>query len=124
MTDNTTLTQSMQPVVEAIGFDAAERLVIDFGGRRLFIAADPDARGKLALSIGLERARELARAIGAGVFEVPRCLGWVNSRRNEEICVRSLGGESHSELARCYGLSERRIRSILAAARATTESTT
>lgn len=108
------LTRSMQPIVDALGFDCALRLASHFGGTRVLVSADPSARDPLAVAIGAEAARALAATIGAGSLEVPRCTAWLIARRNEEIVARALGGESQAALALRFSLTERHIRNILA----------
>ncbi|MCC6851041.1 MAG: hypothetical protein IT502_01915 [Rubrivivax sp.] len=103
----------MQPIIEAVGFDCALRIASHFGGTRVLVSSDPAARDPLAAVIGIEAARALAAAIGAGAFEVPRCTAWLIARRNEEIVARELGGESHAELALRFSLTERHIRNII-----------
>lgn len=108
------LTRSMQPIIEAVGFDAAVTLVARFGGSRILLAREPGERDNLSLLIGLSAARSLSQALGPGLLEIPRCVSWVIARRDEEIAARHLGGETHAELAIRFNLTERHIRNVLA----------
>lgn len=113
--DTRPLARSMQPIVEAIGFDAALRLSSHFGGTRVLVLADPHERDNVTRVIGIIAARALVASIGAGVLEIPRCMAWLLARRNEEIIARSLSGETQSDLALRFTLTERQIRNILGA---------
>jgi hypothetical protein len=122
--DRFTLTRSMQPVIEAIGFDAAIQLVSHCGGTRVLVSLDPKSSDRIVRAIGLEKACSLASAIGAGALDVPRCLSWLVLRRNEEIVARWDGCETQAELATRFGLTERQIRRIMAEAGRQTQETT
>lgn len=105
------LLERVQPIIDAIGFDGALHLVARRGGTRVYVSASPE--GALAAAIGAHRAEMLTAAIGAGVLDVPKCMAWMLARRNEEICARYLYGETQADLAVRFGLTERRIWSIL-----------
>ena len=70
----TPLTRTMQPIIEAVGFEAAQALVKTYGGTRAYVALAPRPVDDLVLCIGLGNARALAAAIGPGPLEVPKCL--------------------------------------------------
>ena len=105
------LTQRMQPIIDAIGFDATITLVAALGGTRVYLSRSPDS--PVARAIGADHHAVLLHEIGAGPLDVPRCLNWVLARRNEEIIARSLAGETQDELARRFRLTDRHIRRIL-----------
>lgn len=105
------LVRSMQPVVDAVGFDAAIALVARWGGVTITLRSDPHC--PVPQAIGAEAARTLETALGRGAMQVPRCLSWLLARRNEEIVARSLFGETHADLALRFKLTERQIRRIL-----------
>lgn len=119
MTDNVDklLARSMEPIVEAIGFDLAIALVSRFGGVRLAIPANAGPRDSLSMAIGIEGARLLTERLGPCLIELPRCANWLTTRRNEEIVTRWDHGETQAELALRFHLTERQIRNIVAAAR-------
>lgn len=109
------LTQTMQPVIEAVGFDLAIELVALRGGTRVMVPRVPHESDALVQIIGMDAARTLLHFIGPGTFAVPRCMSWLLARRNEEICARALFGESQAELALRFRLTERHIGRIWAA---------
>lgn len=113
------LARTVMPLVEAVGYDAAIAFVSRFGGTRVWlrIAPAPSEHCPVQRTVGEAAAAALARAIGAGAFDVPRCMTWLLARRNEEIVARYDSGESQNELALRFGITTRQIRSILRAAR-------
>lgn len=115
MTDATprSLAESMQPVVSAIGFDAALQLVARCGGIRVMIPAEPNARDVISQVVGVAAAQRLAEHIGRGLLDVPRCLNWLLMRRNDEMRARYEHGETQAELALRFSLTERHVRRIL-----------
>lgn len=104
------LARSMLPIIEAIGWDAAISLVARFGGTTI----SPRASGPIASCIGTDAAQRLSSLIGPGVVYIPRCMSWALARRNEEIVARYAYGETQTELAVRFALTDRHIRSILA----------
>lgn len=113
------LARTMQPIVDAVGFDAAIAFVSRFGGTRVWLrdAPLPSERCPVVRTVGEAAAVALVRAIGAGTLEVPRCMTWLLARRNEEIVARYDGGESQSELALRFNVTARQVRNILREAR-------
>ena len=109
------LTRAMQPIVDAVGFDAAITLVAVFGGTRPTLPARPGADDAISAVIGVDKAEQLVQRVGPGPLDVPRCLNWLAARRNEEICARYLAGETQTELARRFRLTERHIRRVVQA---------
>ena len=124
MQPDTTLARSMEPVIDAIGFDAALRLVTHFGGTRVLIVADPQERDPVSRAVGTDCARRLGVALGAGLLDVPRCMAWMLARRNEEIAARRRAGETQAELALRFGMTERHVRRVLALDDSDDDSTT
>lgn len=107
------LTRSMQPIIERLGFDIALRLSSHFGGTRISISESPGADCPVARAVGAPAATALGEMLGTVWLEVPRCVSWLIARRNEEIIARALFGEPTPDLARRYSLTERHIRNIL-----------
>jgi hypothetical protein len=111
------LVSSMQPIIDCIGFDAAITLAAQLGGTRQKLAAEPSPRDPVVAAVGADLQKRLVAALGAGYLEIPKCMHWLIGRRNEEIVTRRLSGETHTELALRFGLTERSVRAILVAAR-------
>lgn len=114
----TRLTRTMQPIIEAIGFDAATSLVNTFGGGRVYVAKTPRSGSVLVACIGLGNATALAAHIGAGDLEIPLCNGWLAAMRRERVVLGAQAGATHAALAAQHGYSERYIRTILRDAQA------
>jgi len=116
------LVTSAQQIVDAIGYDAAITLIARHGGRSVILHEIPDGRDLVAQAIGQLTAQRLAQYLGAGPLALPRCAAWLVARRNEEVALRAASGETRSELAQRFGLTERHIYSILAMTRSKQQS--
>lgn len=106
------LAASMQPVVEAIGYDLSVALVTRFGGTTISLRRSPPPDDPVALVIGPQARNALVDRLGCGQFEVPKCTAWLIARRDEEIRLRADAGELQADLARRFHLTERHIRRI------------
>ncbi len=62
---------SLREFAQTIGSEAAEKLVADFAGTRLYIPHAPEPEDSLARSIGLAAAQRLARIYGGDRMDVP-----------------------------------------------------
>ncbi len=113
---------SAQLIVDAIGFDAAITLLARLGGLTVVLPLEPQARDLVASAIGVDRAKALAAALGGGQVLLPRATSWLLARRDEEVVVRAAAGETRTELALRFGLTERHVYRILAEASATNPS--
>ena len=109
----TTLTRTMQPIIDAIGFEAAQALVKTYGGTRVYLPMEPRGLDDLVLCVGLAHSRALVAAVGSGPLEVPKCDGYLRARRNEAIEILSEAGVPQAEIARRFNLTERTIRNVL-----------
>lgn len=105
------LASSMQPVIDAVGYDAAIAIVSRWGGVTVTLRAQPHC--PIPQVLGVDAARKLESALGPGSLAVPRCMAWLLARRNEEIATRYAYGETQAELALRFGLTDRQIRRIL-----------
>jgi hypothetical protein len=73
----------------SIGCDAADKLVADFGGRRLYIPAAPGPGDLISRSIGLLAALEMARVFGGDRLLIP--VTSANARRRVRILAMLRG---------------------------------
>jgi hypothetical protein len=99
-------------IAEAIGGDAAEKLVQDFAGRRLYIPQTPGPDDAISRSIGLPAARKLAQIYGGDRMDVPNPA----QRRNSIVALRATG-LSVEAIARQLHCTTRRVYQVLAEAR-------
>src|ERR1700728_2607131 len=58
-------------IAHSIGGDAADKLIADFGGRRLYIPLAPGAGDLITRSIGLISALAMARVFGSDRLLIP-----------------------------------------------------
>ncbi len=101
---------------DSIGADAADRLIADFGGRRLYIPIAP-ARGDLITrSIGLLAALTMARAFGGDRILIPATCS--HARRRARIVMLRAENVSISHIARELRCTERYVYKVLALCRA------
>jgi len=101
---------------DSIGGDAADKLIADFGGRRLYIPRAP-ARGDLITrSIGLLAALTMARVFGGDRILIPATCS--HARRRARIVTLRAEHVSISRIARELRCTERYVYKVLALCRA------
>ncbi len=100
----------------SIGDDAADKLIADFGGRRLYIPMAPAPGDSIARSIGLAAARAMARAFGGDRILVP-ITSKFNRRRVRIVAMRA-DHVSVSRIAHELRCTERYVYKVLALNRA------
>ena len=79
-------------ITEVIGAEAALKLVATYGGTRLHVPKEINQGSQLALVIGLDAARQAARAWGGDRPKIPLHRTWMAR------CLRA-DGKSHREIA-------------------------
>jgi len=100
---------------EIIGREAVAKLVLHFGGRRVYVPQAGGPNSILARVIGEEATDKLADLWGSSSVAVPSD----SSVRNQgAVLERSLAGKTVSVIARETGLTERRVYQIRAELRA------
>jgi hypothetical protein len=100
----------------SIGCDAADKLVADFGGRRLYIPAAPGPGDLISRSIGLLAALEMARVFGGDRLLIP--VTSANARRRVRILAMRADRISVSRIAHELRCTERYVYKVLALNRA------
>ena len=100
----------------SIGCDAADKLVADFGGRRLYIPAAPGPGDLISRSIGLLAALEMARVFGGDRLLIP--VTSANARRRVRILAMRADRISVSRIAHELRCTERYVYKVLAVNRA------
>ncbi len=99
-------------IVEAIGDDAASKLVADFAGTRLYVPQVPEPEDPIARSIGLSAAQKLARIYGGDRMDVPNPVS-----RREHILAMRASGLTIEAIARALHCTSRRVYQVLAEGR-------
>jgi len=102
-------------IVNSIGADAADKLIADFGGRRLYIPIAPAPGDLLARSIGLLSAFAMARVFGSDRLLIPVTTD--HARRRFRILAMRADGVSISRIARQLRCTERYVYRVLALTR-------
>lgn len=98
----------------ALGIDRAGVLAIcrEYGGRRMFVAEAPE---KLANLIGEKAAALLIERYRGEILDIPSLVSLRAAERGQSIRNQHEKGASVNDLAREFGLSMRRIRTIIKA---------
>jgi hypothetical protein len=100
---------TLDQFADIIGEEAAVRLSVRYGGRRLYVPIDPPPGGDLAQLIGVKAAYLLARRFGGVSFEMPLERG-----KRERIIHLSNRGKTVREIAEIVGCTERHVKYVRA----------
>lgn len=100
---------------QIIGREAVAKLVLHFGGRRVYVPQSGGPNSVLARVIGEEATDKLADLWGSSTVAVPSDSG---SRNQGAVLERSRAGKTIAAIARETGLTERRVYKIRAELRA------
>ncbi len=106
------LPESLREIADIIGTGPAIKLSIDFGGTEEYVPKKMSENHRIAKSIGLDAALELAAWAGGGRLDIPRAVAVHKGKRNLEICNEIKTGRSKKSLAKKHSLTTRRIRQI------------
>jgi hypothetical protein len=104
-------------IVRSIGDHAADKLIADFGGRRLYILMAPGPDDQVTKSIGLVAALAMARSFGGDRLMIP--LGSDQERRRARIISMRADHLSIPRIARQLRCTERYVYKVLALERIT-----
>ncbi len=96
----------------SIGDDAADKLIADFGGRRLYIPMAPAPGDRITSSIGLAAALAMARAFGGDRLWIP--LSSDHARRRARIVAMRADHLSIPRIALKLRCTERYVYKVLA----------
>jgi len=100
----------------SIGDDAADKLIADFGGRRLYIPVAPAPGDLVTRSIGLLAAMAMARMFGGDRLLIPATSD--HARRRVRIVAMRAEHVSISRIAHELRCTERYVYKVLAFNRA------
>lgn len=106
---------SLNDVIDAIGIDAALRLVEHLGGTRLYVPERMTPEHPIVALLEHKQAYALAEHFGGDQIILPRCVAAIRAMRDDTIRQQRNGGASTKALAIKHGLTERQIYAILAA---------
>jgi hypothetical protein len=99
-------------ICHSIGGDAADKLIADFGGRRLYIPIAPGPSDQLTRSIGLMAALAMARVFGSDRLLIPVTSDHL--RRRARIVAMRADHVSISRIAHQLRCTERYVYKVLA----------
>jgi hypothetical protein len=103
-------------IAHSIGGDAADKLIADFGGRRLYIPLAPGPGDLITRSIGLISALAMARVFGSDRLLIP--VTSTHLRRRARIVAMRADHVSISRIALKLRCTERYVYKVLALCRA------
>ncbi|MEZ5444910.1 MAG: Mor transcription activator family protein [Gammaproteobacteria bacterium] len=114
--DLSQLPHNARMVLNAIGPEATWRLIKARGGTRIYVPrlGEPIEHSPLYPILGAEALAALVNAFSGDQFILPRCMRYMVSRRNAEICRRHLAGEPVWALAVEFSLTESTVWQICA----------
>ncbi len=97
--------------MDAIGPEAALRLIEVFGGARIYVPVmgEPIEHSPLFPILGADALTALVNACSGDQFILPRCERYMRAQRNAEICRRHRAGERAWVLAVEFKLTESTI---------------
>jgi len=113
---DTVRTSLYAQIGHSIGGDATQKLIADFGGRRLYIPATPAPGNLVTRSIGLRAALAMARVFGGDRLLIPATSD--QERRTARIVAMRAGHLSISRIAHELRCTERYVYKVLASHRA------
>ncbi len=116
--DTDLLPDSAREIADAVGLDAAMRLIDAYGGSMLYVPKEPTA--ELRQIMGAAAAATFCDLFYAGSdrLSLPRCARAMRAVLHRQICAAYNQGATAGELARHYRCTERWVFEILARRRA------
>lgn len=109
-------TSLFDQIGHSIGDDVADKLIADFGGRRLYIPVAPAPGDLVTRSIGLPAAMAMARLFGGDRLLIPVTTD--HARRRVRIVAMRAERVSISRIAHELRCTERYVYKVLALQRA------
>lgn len=97
---------------ELVGYEVIQKIMANFGGIRVYIAAQPTQGSALSRVIGKKAVMVLSKQYGGMTIEVPKGNIAAITLRNRMIAEDRKSGETVPAIARKYSLTERQIRYI------------
>lgn len=99
---------TFQTLVEAIGRASAEKLIAEFGGRRIYVPVTALPDSPIAAAIGAGAAARLSRVFGGDRLQLP-----VMTARYQIVSLRA-AGKRIDEIAGVLGCTRRWVQQVLA----------
>lgn len=106
------LPESIQELIEVVGWPATLVIVEARGGVRLCVPSQATADHWLAERIGMQALIALVERYRGEEIEVARCAAAIRAGQERQILREASAGASNATLARQYGYTERGIRKL------------
>ncbi len=107
------LPDSIQHLIEIVGFDSALKVVQCYGGGAVYVPENPVPSHPLAEVMGYISFCKLVSVHAKEHLPIARCLKAITGVRNQQILGEFLAGKSQRKLAYKYNLTERTINTIV-----------
>ena len=99
---------NVREIAGIIGLPATLKLVEHFGGTRTWVPGKLIKSHPIVKAIGVNRARQLIEHFGSERIDIPKCDAALRTLPDAEI-IQKLKTEKRADVAREYGLTERRV---------------
>jgi len=110
----------LNEIAEVLGSKIALMISDEFGGMKIYLAKWSGDEGKQGRSIstlikciGENATKQLCQLYGGSHITIPSCKSLVKKMRDKAICTEVSRGVKREDIVRKYGISDRRIRSIV-----------
>lgn len=103
-------------IADAIGDDAALKLIDDMGGTRLRIPSHPRPNSLLSVTLGHAMAQALAEVLAGTDVDIPSAAR-LRSKKSSILSAINAGGTTR-DIARAHGVTMRYVRQLKADAAA------
>jgi DNA-binding NarL/FixJ family response regulator len=107
------LAESLKPIAEHFGVEAAGIIVRHFGGTEIWVPKTWREGHPLNV-LGADLARRLCEVFGGEHLPIPRNLMSVEARQREVLTLAATGEHSVAQIALEVGLTERQVYRVLA----------
>lgn len=109
---NTRMNTTLDDIAGEIGFTATVTLATWYGGKNLYVPAEPNEESHIVRLVGMSAAKRLAAVWGSTLIAVPTMWVYEEGQRNRLVGALIGRGIGLKEIARDMGVSERRVQQI------------
>ena len=96
-------------IAQEISPEVAAAIVRAFGGQLIYVPRVPPPDHPLSVALGHEKAKKVAKLLGAGHLDMPTGARAETDRNRARIEAMLDAGRSHSEIVRAVGCSTRTV---------------
>ncbi|WP_370052431.1 Mor transcription activator family protein [Neptunomonas sp.] len=104
---------SLKIIANSVGEHVADALYENFSGHRLYIPTKATEEHRFSYFLNESEFSKLSQVYGGSFIDIPVCLTVKNRKRDQIIFFEFMDGDSMSDIAHRFGLSERQVRRII-----------